>query len=161
MDPVTEAFQHHLWATRRLMDHMLSLPESAMMATAPGVYGDVQATLSHLLDADGRYLRYLEGNRPPAKTGPDSRKVFEKLREQLELQTARWQALLPNIGAIDIDLPARGDRPMLPHAANLLLVQALHHGNDHRTEICTVLTTNGYKAPTLDVWAYWMDSHVK
>jgi uncharacterized damage-inducible protein DinB len=38
-----------------------------------------------------------------------------------------------------------------------MVVQALHHGNDHRTQICTVLSTNGYESPDLDVWTYWMD----
>lgn len=57
MDPLSEAFQHHTWATELLIRHLQGLPEEALTASAPGVYGEVLATLSHLLDADGRYLR--------------------------------------------------------------------------------------------------------
>jgi len=64
---------------------------------------------------------------------------------------------VPRVGELDVTLHARGDRPELPHATNLLVVQALHHGNDHRTQICTVLSASGYEAPDLDVWSYWMD----
>jgi uncharacterized damage-inducible protein DinB len=157
MDTLLEAFQHHAWATDGLIRHLCRLPEKALTATAPGVYGEVLATLSHMLAADGRYLGYLEGNPPPPRPGPDATRPLGELAEQLRDQAVRWRVLLARIGELDVTLPARGDRPELPHATNLLVVQALHHGNDHRTQICTVLTTNGYEAPDLDVWTYWME----
>jgi uncharacterized damage-inducible protein DinB len=157
MDPLSEAFQHHTWATERLIRHLQSLPEAAQRATGSGVYGEVLATLSHLLFADGRYLNYLEGNPPPPRTGPDPIRPLDELADQLRDQAVRWRMVLSSIGKIDVTLPARGERAALPHATNLLVVQALHHGNDHRTQICTVLTTNGFEAPDLDVWSYWLD----
>jgi uncharacterized damage-inducible protein DinB len=157
MDPLSEAFQHHTWATERLIRHLRSLPEAALIATTTGVYGEVLATLSHLLAADGRYLRYLEGDSLPTRTGPESTKPLDELADQLRDEAVRWRILLARIGELDVTLPARGDRPELPHATNLLVAQALHHGDDHRTQICTVLTANGYEAPDLDVWSYWMD----
>jgi hypothetical protein len=36
----------------------------------------------------------------------------------------------------------------------ILLVQAIHHANDHRTHICTVLGSHGIPLPEMDVWAY-------
>ena len=157
MDALSEAFQHHTWATETLIQHLRRLPEAALTATAPGVYGEVLATLSHLLAADGRYLRYLEGPMPPSRTGPDPVLSLDELADQLRDQAVRWRVALSHVGELDVTLPARRDRPELPHATNLLVVQALHHGNDHRTQICTVLSTNGYEAPDLDVWTYWMD----
>ena len=32
--------------------------------------------------------------------------------------------------------------------------QAIHHGNDHRTQICTILGQNGISVGDLDVWAF-------
>lgn len=156
MDPLSEAFQHHTWATEQLIEHLRSLPEAALTASAPGVYGEVLATLSHLLAADGRYLRYLEGTPPPPKSGPDPTKSLDELADQVRDQAVRWRIVLAHIGEIDVTLHARGPRPELPHATNLLVGQALHHGNDHRTQICTVLSASGYAAPDLDVWSYWM-----
>jgi uncharacterized damage-inducible protein DinB len=157
MDPLGEAFQHHTWATERLIRHLRTLPEAALSATTAGVYGEVLATLSHLLSADGRYLAYLEGTVPPPRSGPDATNQLAELSDQLRDQAVRWRLLLAHIGDVDVTLPARGDRPELPHATNLLVAQALHHGDDHRTQVCTVLTSNGYEAPDLDVWTYWMD----
>ena len=34
------------------------------------------------------------------------------------------------------------------------IVQAIHHGNDHRTHICTILGQNGIDYGDLDVWAF-------
>jgi uncharacterized damage-inducible protein DinB len=156
MDPLSEAFQHHTWATEKLLRHLRTLPEAALTATAEGVYGQVLATLSHLLDADARYLGYLERNPPAPKAGPDATRTLAELDDSVRDQAVRWRILLARIDEIDVTLPARHERPELPHATNLLIAQALHHGTDHRTHICTVLSANGYEAPDLDVWTYWM-----
>jgi uncharacterized damage-inducible protein DinB len=34
------------------------------------------------------------------------------------------------------------------------LAQALHHGTDHRSQICTALTSLGLEAPAIDVWDF-------
>ncbi len=157
MDPLSEAFQHHTWATERLIRHLQSLPEAAQTATAAGVYGEVLATLSHLLSADARYLEYLEGNPPPARSGPDATVPLDELADHWPDQAVRWRILLARVGELDVTLPASGPRPVLPHATNLVIAQALHHGTDHRTQICTVLSSNGFEAPDLDVWEYWRE----
>ena len=156
MDPLSEAFQHHLWATGKLLEHLRALPAEALAAKAPGVYGETLATLSHLIDADSRYLRYLEGTPPPPKTAPDRTRTLDELADALRDQAPRWRMVLARAGELDITIPARGTRPELPHATNLLFAQALQHGNDHRSQICTILTANGHEAPDIDVWRYWM-----
>jgi uncharacterized damage-inducible protein DinB len=157
MDPLSEAFQHHTWATEALIRHLRGLPEEALTASAAGVYGETLATLSHLLAADGRYLSYLEGPIPPPRSGPDPVRSLDELADQVRDQAVRWRVVLSRIDEIDLKFPARRDRPELPHATNLMVVQALHHGNDHRTQICTILSTNGFESPDLDVWTYWME----
>jgi uncharacterized damage-inducible protein DinB len=157
MDPLREAFQHHLWATGKLIEHLRTLPESALAATGEGVYGESLATLSHLLDADSRYLDYLEESPPPPKAGPDPTRPLDELADSLRDQAVRWRLLLDRLPGLDITIPSRRDRPEMQHATNLMFVQALHHGNDHRTQICTVLSANGFEAPDLDVWTYWQE----
>jgi uncharacterized damage-inducible protein DinB len=157
MDPLSEAFQHHFWATEKLIRHLRGLPPAALKATCPGVYGEVLATLSHMVSADSRYLRYLEGTPPPPKTAPDPVRTLDEIADALRDQAPRWRVVLSRANELDIDLPARGDRPFFPHATNLLFAQALQHGNDHRSQICTILSANGYDCPDLDVWSYWRE----
>jgi uncharacterized damage-inducible protein DinB len=157
MDPLSEAFQHHFWATEKLIEHLRSLPADALDATTPGVYGNVLATLSHLVSADSRYLRYLEGTPPPPKTGPDAVRTLDEVADALRDQAPRWRIVLDRADQLDVTLPARGSRPLLPHATNLLFAQALQHGNDHRSQICTILSASGFSSPDLDVWKYWAE----
>ncbi len=34
------------------------------------------------------------------------------------------------------------------------LAQVIHHGTDHRSQVCTILSTLGIEPPEIDVWAY-------
>ena len=34
------------------------------------------------------------------------------------------------------------------------LAQVLHHGTDHRSQVCTALTSFGIEPPEIDLWAY-------
>jgi uncharacterized damage-inducible protein DinB len=41
------------------------------------------------------------------------------------------------------------------------LAQALHHGTDHRSQICTALTSLSVEPPLIDVWDFgWEDGRV-
>ena len=155
MTPLEEAFQHHLWATDKLIEHLRGLPQEALGAGGAGVYGEVLATLSHMLGADGRYLTYIEGDSPPP--GNDTTRSLDELADELREHALRWRLALARIDALDVTLARRGERPEMPHATGLLFAQALHHGTDHRTQICTVLSANGFESPDLDVWEYWRE----
>ena len=37
---------------------------------------------------------------------------------------------------------------------SIRLAQALHHGTDHRSQMCTALTTLGVEPPAIDVWDF-------
>ena len=37
---------------------------------------------------------------------------------------------------------------------SIRLAQAVHHGTDHRSQICTALTSLGIEPPFIDVWAF-------
>jgi len=45
--------------------------------------------------------------------------------------------------------------PNTDPAESLLSIQAIHHGNDHRTQICSTLGALGEEVPELDGWSYW------
>jgi uncharacterized damage-inducible protein DinB len=36
----------------------------------------------------------------------------------------------------------------------LRLAQVVHHGSDHRSQVCTALTSLGITPPEIDLWAY-------
>ena len=151
MEPLRELFRHHAWATLALIDHCAGLPPEALQASVPGTAGTIHHTLVHLVAADGRYQRRFTGEAPDIQEGMP----LDQLRRHFAEQARRWEQLLDRVDELDVTITAHADWPAAPHARNLLLLQALHHGNDHRTHVCTVLGAHGLDVPNLDGWEYW------
>ncbi|HEX2141166.1 MAG TPA: DinB family protein [Candidatus Limnocylindria bacterium] len=150
---MTDAFGHHVWATLRLIDACAPLNEEQLQSSVPGTYGSILDTMRHLVGADNRYLFVLTGER--VGIIDEDRMSLPELREVMESYGREWSALLD--GAIDPDevLVRRRDDGSETHApVGIRLAQALHHGTDHRSQICTALTNLGVEPPFIDVWDY-------
>src|SRR5262249_50752648 len=99
----------------------LGLGEAALAAAAPGTYGTVHETLTHLVDAHGDYVRRLTGeeNDPFLEGAADP----DVLREYLERARAGWRAYLDGgrdeerpLPVPDADVWAYGTTPGAPPA---------------------------------------------
>ncbi len=155
-DVLRAMFEHHLWATRTLIDHLDPLPEAELGAAIPGTYGGILQTLTHLVDADGRYLMRLE--QPTLPPHEDRGAVpLTQLRTELGEHERRWAEALDRLEAetLQARVERHEDYPEVPRAEALLLGQAIHHGDDHRTQICSTLGALGLDVPDLDVWTFW------
>ncbi len=150
-------FEHHLWATEALIDHLASLPAGRLNEAIPGTYGSMVDTVTHLIDADTRYLRRLEDPSPP----PAEDRVgvpLASLRAEMAEHRTRWDEALDRLERGELAAKVLGSRNGYPDthdAEGLLLLQAIHHGNDHRTQICSTLGALGEEVPELDGWEYW------
>ena len=159
MDTLREVFRYHTWATLRLIDHCQELPPEALHESAPGTMGTVLATLVHLVAAEGRYLAPLPVERVSRPLREGMEPPLAEVRSVFAEQARRWEALLDRGPELNVTLPARRGWPDTPHAETLLFLQCLHHGNDHRTHIGTILGAHGREVPDLDGWAYWATVH--
>ena len=150
---MSDAFAHHVWATLRLIDACLPLTPSNSETAVPGTYGSILETQRHLVGADSSYLFVTSGERTPRID--EDRMDLPELRAAMEGNGAAWSRLLSQ----DLDPEAvfvrRRDDGSETHAPmGIRLAQALHHGTDHRSQICTALTTLGVEPPAIDVWDY-------
>ncbi len=150
-DPIREIFNYHYWATFTLLDHCAALPPERLDDSVPGTAGSIIDTMTHLVLAERLYLALINGQpRPPR----DHRKyTLQELREQFEGQTRQWEEILDHVD--DYDPTLHNEDGDYPHARDLFLTQMIHHGNDHRTHICTILGATGQEVPEIDEWAYW------
>jgi len=153
-----DAFDHHLWATLKLMDVCAELKPEQLEATAPGTYGSILQTMRHLVGADASYLFVLTGGTTPT-IEEDSMDLAE-LRQVMESHWPAWSGLLA--GDVDpaADVVRHRDDGTESHAPlGIRIAQVVHHGTDHRSQICTVLTTLGVEPPEIDVWDFgWQDN---
>jgi uncharacterized damage-inducible protein DinB len=148
-----DAFGHHVWATLRLVDASLALTPEQLGVAVPGTYGSIFETVRHVVGADSSYLFAMTGGRTPLID--EDHMDLPELRAAMESHGAAWSSLL----AQDLDPDAvtvrRRDDGSETHAPmGIRLAQALHHGTDHRSQICTTLTTLGVEPPAIDVWDY-------
>ncbi len=159
--PLKDAFAHHVWATLRLIDACLPLSEERLATVVPGTYGSIIDTVRHLVGGDSGYLFVIGGGRtqPIEEEGMG----LAELRAVMEANGAAWSTVLD--GELDPDgiLVRRRDDGSEFHAPRgVRLAQVLHHGTDHRSQICTALTTLGLEPPEIDVWDFgWEQGRVQ
>jgi uncharacterized damage-inducible protein DinB len=147
-----DAFGHHEWATLQLIDVGLSLTPEQLDASTTGTYGSILGTLRHVVGGDRYYLTHFNGN--VAGIDEDTMNLGE-LRVITEENGRAWTRVLsenldPDAVMTDVDSDGyTRDAPV-----GIRLAQALQHGNEHRSQVCTMLTAIGVQPPELDVWDF-------
>jgi uncharacterized damage-inducible protein DinB len=154
MDPLRTMFQHHAWATLTLLDHCATLSPERLSDTAPGTFGPILETLVHLLGADQRFLHVMQGVAPTPPIHEGMRPSFPEMKTQFEDQARQWRALLDRLPELNVTIPRRGSGPEVRDAGDIVMTQAIHHGNEHRDHVLTILGALGLEVPDLSAWAY-------
>jgi uncharacterized damage-inducible protein DinB len=148
-----DAFAHHVWATIRLLDACLALGPEQLEAGVPGTYGSILETQRHLVGSDSGYLFATTGER--AHLIDEDHMDLAQLRAAMERNGVGWSGLLAQ--DLDADTPnvrRRDDGSETHTTMGIRIAQALHHGTDHRSQICTALSSLGVEPPGIDVWAF-------
>ena len=151
-----DAFAHHVWATLQVMDVCAGLEPAQLEATAPGTYGSILDTLRHIAGADSGYLFAMTGGKvQPIDVEQEEQMDLAELRRRVEGFVSDYRSLL----ATDLDpdrvvVRHRDDGSETHAPLGIRLAQVVHHGTDHRSQICTILTTLGIEPPLIDVWDY-------
>jgi len=147
-----DAFQYNRWANLHLLDVCSTLDDGQLQLTAPGTYGTIAATLQHMLAAEQRYAKRLVGTEPQLSENDD----FPGVAALKEHAQRSGQDLIDGAAKADRDGTYEGKREGQPIRIKnwVVITQAIHHGNDHRAHVCTILGQNGISVEDIDVWAY-------
>jgi uncharacterized damage-inducible protein DinB len=157
---MADAFGHHIWATNTLLDVCMTLDDAQLATDVPGTYGSILAIARHTVGADHGYLYAMTGG-AHLEIDEDSMSIAE-LRASMEGNGPAWTALLAHDLDPAADVIRHRDDGTDSHAPlGIRLAQVVHHGTDHRSQICTALTTIGITPPEIDVWDYaWKDRRI-
>ena len=147
-------FTYNLWANLRLLDACAHLSDAQLDATTKGTFGSVRETLMHLFSAEEGYARHFNftGIAPtPRLADLTTFPGFDELRRRAErsgkeLITIAEQGDLSQIFYLD------GGTYEAP--AIVVLIQAVNHAIDHRSQIATLLSQQDIEPPNLDGWSY-------
>ena len=155
-----DAFGHHVWATVTLIDACLDLDPGQLETAVPGTFGSILETVRHTVGADRSYLSILTGGALP-EVDEESMDLLA-LREAMAANGTAWDAYLA--GDLDPDgfvVRHRDDGSDSGAPLTIRLAQVIHHGTDHRSQVCTALASLGMEPPAIDVWDFaWKDGRL-
>ena len=147
-----DAFGHHVWATERLIDECASLTPEQLKAPAAGTCGSIIDTLRHLVTADCWYLTFFREEAQRLEEGSEA--DVAELRSAITSNGKAWMELLA--GGLDgeADMVGHGDGWNFHAPTGFCLAQVIQHGTDHRSQVCTALTSFGLTPPEIDPWSF-------
>jgi uncharacterized damage-inducible protein DinB len=145
-------FKYNLWANLRLLDVCARLTDAQLDATMIGTFGSVRETLVHLFAAEEGYARALTGTsrtHPLQKHG--SFPGFDELQQRAKMS---GEALITFAEQGELNRILHLDGGTYDAPAIVVVIQAINHAIDHRSQISTLLSQQDVMPPDLDGWAY-------
>ena len=154
-----DGFRYNTWATREILELCRGLTGEQLDATIIGTHGTIIDTLRHIVASEAGYCRRLTAEEPSWDQERVNAPGFDVLAERVDELEARWTRFLSEPFDAERTFRLRWhddvDRDV---PAGVILMQALQHGIDHRSQICTILTTIGVNPPNygsnLGLWDY-------
>ena len=156
---LTTLFHHNTWANLKLLDVCAALSEAQLDTTATGTYGSIRDTLRHIVRGEVSYVQRVNGRLPAEPPPWDGFPGFAVLKaavrwagDELLLlaQSARADTL---VNEYDPDVKMTAQYPLAD-----LIVQAITHSTEHRTQVSTILTQLGLEPPDMSGWQYMVEA---
>ena len=161
MDLTVEFLRHNTMMNGRLVEACRPLTPEQLDATATGTYGSIGATLVHMANSQVGYAaRFLDPARErPERLDEHNFPGVDAVAERFDLGNA-WLEEAASRAGEDRQVEVTGDDPPGTWTMNaaLLLLQAVNHATEHRSQVSTILTTLGIEPPPMDGWTFFFDS---
>ncbi len=152
---LADCFRHNLWANLRLLDACARLSDAQLDApAAAGMFGSVHQTLLHLFTAEEGYARHYRFTGPaptPRLADLSAFPGFDELRRRAQ---SSGEELIAVAERGDLGRILSLDAGTYEAPVIIVLIQAINHGIDHRSQIATLLSQQGIALSDLDGWAY-------
>jgi uncharacterized damage-inducible protein DinB len=148
---IESLFRHNRWANLKLLDFCAGLSDEQLGATATGAFGSIRATLAHLVGAEVDYVCRVTGRAMPEWVSERRWPGIETLKEDAGWSGEALEQIAVAARAHDVVRETeQGLWAEYPLAA--LLVQAINHATEHRSQISAIITALGLEPPNLDGW---------
>jgi uncharacterized damage-inducible protein DinB len=154
---LTTLFAHNAWANLKLLGFCAGLSDAQLDATAIGGFGSIRDTLRHIVDAEVSYVERVNGRQPPKPLSGDQFPGFEMLKDAVRWAGDELLQLALSVRK-DTSVRQRPPRMLIEYKLASLMVQAVSHATEHRTQISAIITQLGIEPPDMSGWAYMEES---
>jgi uncharacterized damage-inducible protein DinB len=146
-------FEHNTWANLTLLDFCERLSDAQLDATAIGGFGSIRDTLVHIVGGEVSYVARVNGKLPSTWSSGDQFPGFAALTGAVRWAGDELLQLALSARA-DTVVRQRPPRQLIEYKLASLIVQALNHSTEHRTQISTIITQLGMEPPDMSGWKY-------
>jgi uncharacterized damage-inducible protein DinB len=154
---LTTLFGHNAWANLELLDFCEHLSDAQLDATAIGGFGSIRDTLLHIVGAEVSYVERVNGKLPAGSFRSGQFPGFAVLKDAV-----RWAGdellQLALSAREDTSVRQRPPRQLIGYKLASLMVQAITHSTEHRTQISAIITQLGMEPPDMSGWKYMEQS---
>lgn len=154
---LSDFFRYNLWANQRLLDVCEQLSDAQLDATMPEVYGSVRETLMHMFSSEEGYAQHCSVQREAPIPRPIELTAFPgfaELRRRAETSGNTLIRFAEQATRADLDRVLHLDGGTYDAPIIIVLIQAINHAVDHRSQIATILSRQGIELPDLAGWGY-------
>ena len=150
---VTKLFEHNVWANLKLLDFCEGLSDEHLDSTAIGCYGSIRDTLGHIVRGEVSYVERVNGKLPAVPPRRGEFAGFEVLKDAVRW-TGEELLELALSGRKDSMVQEREGELGVEYKLSSLMVQAVTHSTEHRTQIAAIITQLGMEPPDMSGWKY-------
>ena len=155
MSDITPDFiRQNEWANLAVIDACRGLTDEQLDFTSEGLFGSIRATLGHIVSAETYYAQLLGQE---ATVWDDEDDPWPDWDGLADLVRGASDALVA-AAAVAADQRVRSGSGKWDIDAPVVVVQAVHHGADHRSQINTLLTQQGLEPVGISSWGWGEDT---
>jgi uncharacterized damage-inducible protein DinB len=150
---------YNIWATHKITDIILSLPEEKQMAEVPSSFNSLYKTILHMWDAEGIWWQRMKLQERIMVPGENFKGAMQELVNELLQQSRLWSEWISNASELSIEHVFQYQnfaKEQFKQPIWQMLLHVFNHGTYHRGQLINMLRQLGVeKLPATDfiVWS--------
>ena len=145
---------YNIWASRRILEVILALPEEKQLAEVPSSFTSLFKTVLHMLDAESIWWQRMKLTERIIVPNENFKGNMKELADNLLQQSKQWEEWVANVSELSLDHVFQYYNNKKEHF-KMPIYQMLHHvfnhGTYHRGQLVNMLRQLGIeKIPQTD-----------
>lgn len=123
---------YNIWASQRIIDIIVALPEEKQMAELPSSFTSLYKTVLHMLDAESIWWQRMKLTERINVPSENFKGNMKELANNLLQQSKQWEELVANVSVLSLDHVFQYYNNKKEHF-KMPIYQMLHHVFNHST----------------------------
>ena len=145
---------YNIWATRRIMDIILPMPEEKQMTELPSSFTSLFKTVLHMLDAESIWWQRMKMNERINIPSENFNGTMKEVTDGLLQQSKLWEEWVSNASDLSLDHVFQYynlKKEMFKQPVWQMILHVFNHGTYHRGQLINMLRQLGVeKMPKTD-----------